>query len=228
MDHKRKISGRLKIIMAGILVLAGVAGTAATVYSEETVNGIADNIIRLHIIGESNSNIDQEIKLKVRDKVMEYLSGKVDLTASVPQTAGIIKNELPNIEKVAEEVLTENGRNAGAKAEYGNFPFPAKQYENIELPAGNYNALRITLGKGEGRNWWCVIFPPLCFADSTDGKISPEEDAKLKQNLSQDQYDLITSTDEYGTVPVTFKFKVVEVVQDVKNAVAGFFGGIFG
>ena len=228
MNHKRGKIGKFKILLIAILALAGIIGSAATIYSESTIRGISENIIRLHIVAQSDSNIDQEIKLEVRDSIMEYLSGKVDITNTVPETIDIIKNELPNIENIAKEVLNGSGHNMNAKAEYGNFAFPTKQYENIELPAGNYNALRVTLGEGEGNNWWCVIFPPLCFADSSDGKINKEADEKLKENLSEDQYNIITSTDDEGTIPVTFRFKIVEVVQDVKNAVSRFFKGIFG
>ena len=228
MSYVRRISRKIKVLLVGTLVLIGVVCTVLTVYSDNTVKGISDSVIRLHIIAESDSDIDQEVKLQVRDAIMEYLEGKVDLSDSVAHTVNLIKVEMPNIEEVAKDVLVKNGHPSVASAEYGNFAFPTKQYENIELPAGNYNALRVTLGEGAGKNWWCVIFPPLCFADSNDGKISEEADAKLKESLSEDQYGIITSTDEDENVPVRFKFKLVEMVENTKNAIAGLFAGIFG
>ena len=224
----RKINRKIKIVIIGTFVLIGIFCTAVTVYSENTVKGISDNIIRMHIVAESDSDIDQEVKLKVRDEVMEYLSGRIDKEASAEEGAKQIKKEIPAIEEIAKSVLTENGHEAIAKAEYGNYPFPTKKYENIELPAGSYNALKITLGKGEGQNWWCVVFPPLCFADSANGKIDVEADKKLKESLSADQYNIITSTDEEENIPVRFKFKLVEMVEETKNALVGFFTGIFG
>lgn len=228
MNYKRKILGKIKFILIGILVLVGIAGTVVTVYSDNTVKGLSDNLIRLHILAESDSDIDQEVKLKVRDEILRYMTGKLDLSNSIHESVDVIKGELPNIESIAAQVLEANGHPGVAAAEFGNFTFPTKQYENIELPAGNYNALRVTLGEGEGRNWWCVVFPPLCFADSAEGKISQEADAKLKQELSDDQYNIITSTDEDENVPVRFKFKLVEMVQETKNVIANIFAGIFG
>ncbi len=217
----------VKKALIGLFVLIGVMGTAVTIYSESTVNGISENIVRLHIVAESDSDIDQEIKLKVRDEVMEYLTGKLDLSESIEETVKKINEELPNVEKIARDVLEENGHEGVASAQYGKFSFPTKQYENIELPAGNYNALRITLGSGKGKNWWCVVFPPLCFADSANGKISEEADEKLKETLSDDQYSIITSTDD-DSLPVRFKFKLVEMVQETKNIIGNIISGIFG
>jgi len=224
MKYKRKI----KAVLIMALIVMVIMGTVVIVYSDNTVKGLADNMIRLHIIAESDEAIDQEVKLKVRDAILEYLTEKMDVTMSVEETTAIIDEELPNIERIAAGILEENGHEGLASAEYGNFIFPTKQYENIELPSGRYNALRVTLGKGEGKNWWCVVFPPLCFADSAEGKISEEADQMLQENLSDSQYSIITSTDDDENIPVRFKFKLVEMVQDTKTALGNIFSGIFG
>lgn len=216
-----------KIGVMALVVSMCIGGVGAVAYAEQTVQSLSDHLIRLHIIANSDTAIDQEVKLQVRDAVLDYLTGKLDLTNSTEESVAIIQQELPAIEKIATTVLEKNGHAPVATAEYGAYPFPTKQYENIELPAGTYNALRITLGEGEGQNWWCVVFPPLCFADSQNGTISPEADAKLKESLPADQYDLITTTDE-DTVPVQFKFKVVELVEEAKNAFGGWWQSIFG
>lgn len=218
MNYKRSL------IALALVICTAVVG--AIIYSEKTVESLSDNLIRLHIIANSDAEIDQAVKLEVRDAVLNYLTGKLDLTNSTEASVAIIKEELPAIEEIAEEVLEKNGHTPTAYAEYGAYAFPTKQYENIELPAGTYNALRITLGEGAGQNWWCVVFPPLCFADSQNGKISEEADAKLKETLSAEQYDLITSTEE-DAVPVQFKLKVVELVEEAKNSISQWWKGIF-
>ncbi len=224
-DKKQKKWWKIGIMTLVIALCISIAG--AVVYAEQTVQSLSDNLIRLHIIANSDAAIDQEVKLEVRDAVLDYLTGKLDLTNSTADSVEIIKQELPAIEKIAIEVLQKNGHAPVATAEYGAYAFPTKQYENIELPAGTYNALRITLGEGAGQNWWCVVFPPLCFADSQNGVISQEADAKLKEALPAEQYDLITTTDE-DTVPVQFKLKVVELVEEAKNTISGWWNGIFG
>lgn len=223
--NKKKQWWKIGIMALAIALCASVIG--AVIYSEQTVQSLSDNLIRLHIIANSDAAIDQEVKLQVRDAVLDYLTGKLDLTNSTEASVEIIKQELPAIEKIAVSVLEKNGHTPVAQAEYGAYAFPTKQYENIELPAGTYNALRITLGEGAGQNWWCVVFPPLCFADSQNGVISQEADAKLKEALPAEQYDLITTTDE-DTVPVQFKLKLVELVEEAKSAISGWWAGIFG
>ena len=224
-DKKQKKWWKIGIMTLVIALCISIAG--AVVYAEQTVQSLSDNLIRLHIIANSDAAIDQEVKLEVRDAVLDYLTGKLDLTNSTADSVEIIKQELPPLKQIAIEVLQKNGHAPVATAEYGAYAFPTKQYENIELPAGTYNALRITLGEGAGQNWWCVVFPPLCFADSQNGVISQEADAKLKEALPAEQYDLITTTDE-DTVPVQFKLKVVELVEEAKNTISGWWNGIFG
>lgn len=217
-----------KLIAAFVAVCLCLSVAGAVVYSEQTVQSLSDNLIRLHIIADSDETIDQEVKLQVRDAVLNYLTGKLDLTNSTEESVALLKQELPALQEIAVAVLVKNGHEGIATAEYGAYAFPTKQYENIELPAGTYNALRITLGEGKGQNWWCVVFPPLCFADSQNGTLSQEADQKLRESLPQEQYDLITTTDDEDTVPVHFKLKLVEVVEEAKNAVSDWWDGIFG
>ena len=219
----KRINSKIKLFIVGALTLLGVLGTAATIYSESTINGISDNIIRFHVIAKSDSDIHQDVKLEVRDSVLTHLTGKMDISGSIDETINIINEEIHAIEEIAKNILVNNGYEAVASAEYGRFAFPTKQYENIELPSGSYNALRITLGSGRGNNWWCVLFPPLCFVD-TNGRIDAESDTRLRESLTSSQYHIITSTGNDETPSINFRFRVVEIVQDARQFISGIFG----
>ena len=125
-----------------------------------------DSLIRIHVLGNSNSEADQTIKLQVKDAVVAYLAPQLEQSQSLAESRAIIQTQLPQIAQVANETLAQHGSNDTVSLQYGNFDFPVKYYGSFSLPAGNYEALRILIGEAQGRNWWCVLFPPLCFTDS--------------------------------------------------------------
>ena len=170
-------------------------------YSINVNSSLSQNIVRLHVIANSDSDSDQIIKLKVRDALLKQTSA--DFTKK-----NDVINNLDLYKKIAENTIKENGANYDVSVEYGNFPFPTKHYKNLSLPAGNYDAVRVVIGSGNGKNWWCVLFPPLCFVDGTTNANGALD--KMKSLLNGDQYDLITAHSENGGVPVEIKFKVVE------------------
>lgn len=138
-------------------------------------NSVYDSVFRLHIIANSDSEKDQKVKLIVRDALLEYEKSAME-GASSPQSAQkILMDSGDEILKLTEKVLKENGMDYGAQLMVGNFYFPDREYGEKFYPAGNYDALRIVLGNGGGKNWWCVMFPPLCILDADDGKIEQEE-----------------------------------------------------
>lgn len=152
------------LFMIFILALGIVAFTAFGAFrtfsaSCEEVRG---EVLRLHIPANSDSDEDQTIKLKLRDALLERFGGELaectDLAAATERAAAL----LPEIERFANEFLAENGFSYGAKAELVEMYFTTREYERLILPAGQYAALRVTLGSGAGKNWWCVIFPQLC------------------------------------------------------------------
>jgi stage II sporulation protein R len=129
-----------------------------------------EGIIRLHVIANSDSEPDQKLKLKVRDEIISYvndLSGEMD----IEESRIWIKSQLGDIERAAERVICENGCKYKASAELGVRWIPEKTYGDMHFPAGNYEALTITLGKGEGENWWCVLFPPLCLITEDEAEL---------------------------------------------------------
>lgn len=172
-------------------------------YAEAEGERLSRDIVRLHIIANSDSDEDQALKLRVRDRLLASVSP--DLTKDdIPQMLGEYK-------RLAEEELAASGSTQSVKVEYGRFRFPTKSYGSLTYPAGKYDAVRIVLGDGAGKNWWCVLFPPLCYVRGTVDSSSAMEE--LKTMLSPEDYELITSGGD-GRLPVKIKFKLVEWIQE--------------
>jgi len=127
-----------------------------------------EGVVRFHVIANSDSSADQELKLAVRDEVLAYLRPELESVQDKETAAQIIQSRLPQIEEVAAGVLRSQGCSDQVKAYYGVFDFPARTYGDKTFPAGKYEALRVVLGAGEGKNWWCCLFPPLCYVDLTN------------------------------------------------------------
>lgn len=174
-----------------------------------------DKLIRFHVIANSDSDKDQELKLKVRDKVIDYLQPKLAKSESIQESEKIIKSEYDNLKKISEDTIESNGYNYKVKVGIVYSNFPTKQYSNVVLPAGEYKALKIIIGEGQGRNWWCVMFPPLCFVDEEKGMIDKNTDEKLKQILTEEEYKLVTQKSQNDVSKVKIKFKVIELLENV-------------
>ncbi|WP_028593856.1 stage II sporulation protein R [Paenibacillus assamensis] len=144
---------------------------------------IPEDAIRLRILAHSDKEADQAVKRQVRDAVVEGMNGWLE-EGSTPRSReearNWIESHLEQIQKIADEVVAKAGYAYGVKVELKVVPFPAKLYGGQAYPAGNYEALRITLGSGEGQNWWCVLFPPLCFVDGTQGTAVAAEAEKAE------------------------------------------------
>lgn len=130
---------------------------------------IPNEAIRLRIIANSDSPEDQLLKQKIRDQVVAKIEPWVNSLANIGQAREVIRGHLPELQQVVDQTIAKNGYDYPAKVELGIVPFPTKMYGQIVYPAGNYEALRITVGNGQGQNWWCVLFPPLCFIDMSNG-----------------------------------------------------------
>ncbi|MGL5693265.1 MAG: stage II sporulation protein R [Peptostreptococcaceae bacterium] len=174
-----------------------------------------EKLIRFHVIANSDTDKDQELKLKVRDELISYLQPKLQNSKSIEESEEIIVSEYDNLYDISRKIILENGYDYDVKVgiEYSNFP--TKQYSNVVLPAGEYKALKVIIGSGEGKNWWCVMFPPLCFVDEENGVIDKEADEKLQSVLDEDEYELITSENKEKSNVVKFKFRIIEVVQEI-------------
>ena len=183
---------------------------SAVSYTHAVTTDIADSVFRLHVIANSDSDEDQNLKYIVRDKVIEYMSSISQNALSKEEVIEIAKANLDKIQAVATQTIRDNGYTYSVNVEVGNFSFPSKRYGDITLPPGYYDALRIKIGKAEGQNWWCVMFPPLCFVDVTSGVVPDESKEIMKENLSKEEFDLISKNSN----EVKVKFKIVEVLQN--------------
>lgn len=132
---------------------------------------VKDELIRFHVIANSDSEEDQNLKLKVKNKVIDYLYPYLNASQSLEESRKIIKDNMEEVKKLAEQVIKDNNYKYGVKTELSRENFPEKSYGKITLPQGNYEAFRIIIGSGQGKNWWCVMFPPLCFVDETKAEV---------------------------------------------------------
>ena len=209
---------KMRIIGLSILLISTLFFSGMYIYGEvkdidKISKGYKDKLIRFHVLANSDSDEDQELKLKVRDEIIKYLQPMLKQSKSLEQSEQIILSESENIKNIGENIIKENGYTyeVEVKLEYNNFP--AKQYSNIVLPAGEYKALRILIGEAKGKNWWCVMFPPLCFVDENNGVIDKETDEKLRSVLTEEENNLIAEDNIEKTKDVKMKFKIVEIIE---------------
>lgn len=184
---------------------------SAISYSQAVCKDISNAVFRLHVIANSDSQEDQSLKLIVRDQVLEYMTSISNGVESKEDLRILLNDNLPILEKIAKKTIEENGYDYDVSLEIGNFSFPTKKYGDITLPPGYYDALRIKIGNASGQNWWCVMFPPLCFVDVSTGIVPEESKNIIKENLSEEEYNLISANSDSNT---QFKFKIVEVLQN--------------
>lgn len=196
-----------------IIIIISIVLNGNNVATKATQSDIATKLIRFHVIANSDDKIDQGLKLKVRDSVLKYVSPKLVDCKSIDESRKIIKNEDKNIKKIAESVINKNGFKYSVTTTLSKEYFPVKTYGNITLPQGEYEAYRIIIGSGNGQNWWCVMFPPLCFVDITKGNVSYEKtESEMKEVLSDDEYNLVDNTvNDTVNNKIVVKFKIFEI-----------------
>ena len=184
--------------------------TSCYFYAINCSTNIENEVFRLHIIANSNSEEDQNLKYKIRDKIITYMDDICEGIDSKKDAIILANNHLNDFKKIADETILENGFNYTSSVEVGNYKFPTKYYGDIALPCGNYDALEIKLGNNSGQNWWCVLYPSLCFEDISFGTLPESSKEKLKTTLSDEEYALISK----DTPAYNFKFKIVELFND--------------
>lgn len=210
MKHKLKKEHITKTLLFDLALLLGLIisiSISSAAKLETTCDDIRSNVLRLHVIANSDSKEDQELKLKVRDVLLSTGSDLFSGSADVSSAKEIANSEISTLEKAAQRALIENGCDDSVHIEVGHSRFPTKTYGSVTLPAGEYEAVRVIIGKGEGHNWWCVMFPPLCLP-------AAEGETELDDVLSPDALKLVSSNPKYE-----IRFKIVEWYEWVKDRV---------
>lgn len=205
------MKSKIKYILMLLSLLFCFIFISISSYANTVSQNLSDNFFRLHILANSNSEEDQNLKLKIRDKIIEYMSSQDFSNLSKDEVIENVKINLNKYQEIAEKTIEEAGYDYPVTLEIGNFYFPTKLYANISLPAGSYDALRIKIGEAEGQNWWCSLFPPLCFVDISSGVIDEESAENLKENLSEEEFAIITNN---NNETIKLKFKILEIFSN--------------
>ena len=198
-----------------VLELAlGLGLAAALIWGNVSLHrqqALADRVVRLHILANSDSDEDQALKLQVRDRVLDRAAEILTESADRAAAERALRAALPELESLAADEIARRGYDYPVTAELADTAFPTREYDGFALPAGRYLALRLVIGAGEGHNWWCVVFPPLCTAVSSD-----LAQTAMAAGLTEDDVQLITESDN-GYV---LKFKSIELWEALRARLA--------
>ncbi|MBQ9097835.1 MAG: stage II sporulation protein R [Clostridia bacterium] len=195
----------LGFVMAALLLIA--AYMILPVHGER---GLYDNVVRLHVLAESDSQRDQSLKLTVRDAVLEKTQPLLENVTTRDGAEAVLQAAIPDIQAAAETALTEAGAPNAVTVTLGQERYPTREYEQLAFPAGEYLSLRVMIGRAEGQNWWCVLFPPLCLTAATDARET--EATCLAAGLTGEQYRMIADTD---STKYKLRFKILEVAEEM-------------
>lgn len=199
---------KLSKIIIILFLLFIYTSICAYSYAQTISNDISNNIFRLHIIANSNSEEDQNLKYKIRDNIISYMNLICKDCKTKNDALIIAKENIDIFKKIALDTIKENGFNYNVSVELGTFDFPTKDYGTISIPSGTYDALRIKIENAEGQNWWCVMFPSLCFIEPTSATFEPESSELLQDNMSNETFNVITKTSK---PELKLKFKLIEL-----------------
>ncbi|MCD3350925.1 stage II sporulation protein R [Clostridium botulinum D/C] len=202
-------------VMVSLMILCGSILVVSYIKADASQKSIANKLIRFHVIANSDSTEDQALKLKVRDEILEYISPKLKNSKSIEESRKIIEENSEVINAIAKKTIQKNGYTYTVKTKLSHENFPVKTYGDVTLPQGNYEAYRVIIGNGKGHNWWCVMFPPLCFTDITKGQVELQKtDEMMTKTLTKEEYKLINNKCEENN-EIIFKFKIIEKLKKI-------------
>lgn len=209
--RSQKKSKFVLLILAIVIGLIYTYANSKPAYDIQSIQlGLADKIVRFHVIANSDSTKDQELKLKVRDAVVSYTSPLLENSTSIENSVNILNNETDNILNICNNVISENGYDYPVSIELCNTYFPTKSYGNYTFPPGIYRAYEIKIGEAKGQNWWCVLYPPLCFIDMSHGVVEGNSKKLLEDTLTTEEFNAISDTSN-----VKFKFKYFKFLNSI-------------
>jgi len=208
-------------IISFIIITLFIFGIFMNIYinKDTCLANIKDKIIRLHIIANSDSAEDQEIKLRVRDVVLKELSPVIKEITDTEKAGLVIKKNLDLIKNRIQNELKKINKDFPVEVCLSKHEFPTKVYGEYTLPKGEYQALNVKIGNGSGGNWWCVMFPPLCFVDIAQGGTSEDVLNEMKEVLSKEEISLLQNS-YYERLPIKLKFKISEIYKNLNMKVA--------
>lgn len=185
-----RIYGKNFLLLAAFVLMHLCVWRGIDIVEAQNIQqGIAQEIVRFHVLANSDTEEDQTLKLEVKTRIVEYCKDLLADAGTVQETKEILAENLEEIQKTAEAVIKEQGYTYPVSARLENCYFPMKSYGDCTFPAGNYDALRVCIGKAEGRNWWCVLYPNLCFVDCIHAVVPEKEKQELKHVLTEEEYE---------------------------------------
>ena len=200
-------SSKFKMIITLSFLLFIYTSICAFSYAEYISTDISNSVFRLHVLANSDSKEDQDLKYKVRDNLLNYMNSICNNCSNKEEAINLVEKNKNNFKQIALDTIHNEGYNYKVNINIGNFEFPTKTYGDISLPSGFYDALRVEIGKAQGQNWWCVMFPPLCFVDVSSGIVPEESKELLNENLTDEEFSIVSDTSDKN---IKFKFKLLE------------------
>lgn len=198
---------KVKMVIILSFLLFIYTSICAMSYAQNVSTDIANSVFRLHVLANSDSQEDQNLKYKVRDNLLEYMNKICKDCSTKEEAISLVQENKDKFKQIALDTIKSEGYSYDVNINIGNFEFPTKNYGDISLPAGFYDALRVEIGEAKGRNWWCVMFPPLCFVDISSGVVPDESKKQMEESLTEEEFALISSN---STDDIQFKFKLLE------------------
>lgn len=195
----KRIIKTTAVLVLGVLLAAG----AYQYRSSQMQQDIARRILRFHVIANSDSREDQELKLKIRDRIGTYLQQELKDVDNLQECVAVVERDKVQIEDCAKSVITEEGYHYPVDVMVSDVDFPVKTYGMYTFPAGNYQALEVVIGEGGGQNWWCVMYPNLCFANSVYEVIDENSQRELRAVLTEEEYEEVIAE---GKIEVKFRY----------------------
>jgi len=198
----------MKYIVCLVLTLGIITfAMYANMETESARKSLSQSAIRFHVLANSDSTSDQELKIKVKKAVVDYIYHNTNDFDTIEETKIFLTRHDARIKRIAEDVLTTNSSDYNVSSTFGKDTFPTKSYGDVTFPAGEYISYTLTIGSGKGHNWWCVLYPPLCFIDESTGVLPDSSKQQLKENLTETEYQVIT---KYKFKYLTFLNKFIE------------------
>ena len=183
--------------LCALLISVCTTGFFTEAKTSKVQKRMAEEVFRFHVLANSDSEKDQALKMKVKENVISYMKEALPKSENAEMTKAWAREHLGEIKVVAKETLRKEGCNHSVRAEVTRCYFPDKTYGDITFPKGEYEALRIEIGAAKGQNWWCVLYPNLCFIDAVHAVVPEEGKRELKEVLDEEEYEMVTATSKF-------------------------------